>query len=181
MKTFFLFFLFLMGSLQGEILFQEAAPTEILEIQKAFYSLAAQQSFQAGKFANEEMALEDSKEQFIELTEDKDNSVFYYYIISPEGIKYGYAICCYFNEMRGCCLYGLYIEENYRGCGIGTQTMQYLETFLKERGVEDITLHVYAFNQTALGLYKKMGYETYFTNYNQAEVPQGYYMIKFLR
>jgi ribosomal protein S18 acetylase RimI-like enzyme len=182
MKTFFFFFLFLLGSLQAEVLFQEPISLEIKQIQKSFYAFAADQSVQAGKFTNDETAKKYAKKELDELVQDKENSIFYYYITSLDGeVQYGYLIVYFYEEFTAAVLYGLYIEEKYRGCGIGTETLQHLETYSKERGVRDICLNVYDFNKLALGLYEKMGYEIFYTYYNDEGEPQGHNMIKFLK
>ncbi|MBA2369155.1 MAG: GNAT family N-acetyltransferase [Candidatus Protochlamydia sp.] len=181
MRLFF-FLLFLLGSLQGEVLFQEPTSHEIKIIQNSFYEFAADQSVQAGKFGNKENAKDYAIKELDELVENNENHLYYAYISSVDGeIQYGYLIVYFYEEFRAAVLYGLYIEEEYRGCGIGTETLQYLEASLKERGVKDICLNVYDFNKMAFGLYKKMGYEIFYTYYNDDGVPQGCNMIKFLK
>lgn len=53
----------------------------------------------------------------------------------------------------------LYIEENARGAGIGRATMQLVETMLRNEGIEEITLNVFADNHAALALYRTLGFE----------------------
>lgn len=50
------------------------------------------------------------------------------------------------------------IEPQFRGQGFGKQALQALDKKLEEMGVESISLHVFAHNTNAIGLYEKMGY-----------------------
>ena len=51
------------------------------------------------------------------------------------------------------------IATQHQGKGIGRALMRHAENWARERGVEDIRLHVWDFNQRALSLYKELGYE----------------------
>ena len=56
-------------------------------------------------------------------------------------------------------LYDILINEKYRGKGFGTQTMKKLEEKAKELKCNKILLHVFGHNNSAIALYKKMGYK----------------------
>ena len=64
-------------------------------------------------------------------------------------------------------IYDLIILEQFRRRGYGTQAMLALEEKVKEVGLDTIALHVFGFNQAALGLYEKVGYEI--TDINMAK------------
>lgn len=51
------------------------------------------------------------------------------------------------------------VHHENRGAGNGDALLFYLETCLKDRGVEALFLEVRAKNQPALGLYRKHGFE----------------------
>ena len=51
------------------------------------------------------------------------------------------------------------IDLQFRGQGYGKKALQALDQKMDEMGVESISLHVFAHNTNAIGLYKKMGYE----------------------
>jgi ribosomal protein S18 acetylase RimI-like enzyme len=51
------------------------------------------------------------------------------------------------------------VDREHQGKGIGRGLMLCAERWAHERGVTDIRLHVWAFNQKALGLYAELGYE----------------------
>jgi ribosomal protein S18 acetylase RimI-like enzyme len=50
------------------------------------------------------------------------------------------------------------IQPQFRGQGFGKQALQALDKKMEEMGVESISLHVFAHNTQAIGLYEKMGY-----------------------
>lgn len=54
----------------------------------------------------------------------------------------------------------LAVAEGWRSQGIGRVLMQQAETWAKERGITEIELSVWEFNQRALALYEKLGYRT---------------------
>ncbi len=54
----------------------------------------------------------------------------------------------------------LSVSEKFRGHGIGTELIKTAERFAKEMGVSIITLHVEKSNQSALKLYRRLGYST---------------------
>jgi len=51
------------------------------------------------------------------------------------------------------------VDPAHQGKGIGRALMLCAERWARERGVTDIRLHVWAFNQRALRLYAELGYE----------------------
>ena len=52
------------------------------------------------------------------------------------------------------------VEEAYRGKGCGKQMMRHMEGEAKSMGLKRIGLHVFGFNEIAIGLYESLGYET---------------------
>jgi len=52
------------------------------------------------------------------------------------------------------------VAEGWRSQGIGHALMQQAETWAKERGITEVELSVWEFNQRALALYEKLGYRT---------------------
>lgn len=51
------------------------------------------------------------------------------------------------------------VDERHRGEGIGRALMQRAEGWAAQRGLADMRLHVWHFNQRALQLYEEIGYE----------------------
>jgi len=56
-------------------------------------------------------------------------------------------------------LYDIFIYKGYQGKGYGEQTMKKFEDKAKELKCDRISLHVFAHNNPAISLYKKMGYK----------------------
>ena len=55
----------------------------------------------------------------------------------------------------------VFIEEEYRGQGIGTEFMKMLENWAKEKGAERLRYIVSSRNEKAIKLYKELGCEVY--------------------
>ena len=51
------------------------------------------------------------------------------------------------------------LKQNYRGLGIGTEMMKEAEVQSRRLGLKLITLEVFATNQGAIRLYKRLGYD----------------------
>ncbi|WP_079530038.1 GNAT family N-acetyltransferase [Halobacillus hunanensis] len=73
------------------------------------------------------------------------------------------------NGVKQMFIYDIKLDENQRGNGYGTSTMETLEDYAQGEEVKQIQLHVFAHNKRAIALYKKVGYEV-----------SGNYMIKNL-
>lgn len=56
-------------------------------------------------------------------------------------------------------IFDIVLDEEQRGKGYGKLTMLALEKFAKEIGLKTLALHVFAYNTTAMRLYKGLGYE----------------------
>jgi ribosomal protein S18 acetylase RimI-like enzyme len=56
-------------------------------------------------------------------------------------------------------IFELFVEEEFRGKGYAKQGMLLLEEKARELGLAKIGLHVFADNETARGLYNRLGYE----------------------
>lgn len=52
----------------------------------------------------------------------------------------------------------LYVAEEYRGKHIGSELMNKMETYLKEKGCDSIWINVSAFNENAHKFYSSYGY-----------------------
>lgn len=61
----------------------------------------------------------------------------------------------------------LFVAPEFRGQGIGTQLYREAERRARERGVDNLTLMVWAFNENALRLYQKLGMKPLLFNMEQ--------------
>jgi ribosomal protein S18 acetylase RimI-like enzyme len=57
-------------------------------------------------------------------------------------------------------IYDIFLNEGSRGKGHGKKTMSLLEDHVKSQGLSKIALHVFGFNEVAIGLYKSLNYKT---------------------
>lgn len=64
-------------------------------------------------------------------------------------------------------LYDIEMDETQRGKGYGSEALRALEEKLKKRGIKSLLLHVFGYNQDALRLYQRLGFEI--TNVNMAK------------
>lgn len=62
-------------------------------------------------------------------------------------------------EKKSAFLYEIYIFEEYRGKGFGTETMKSLESFLQQKEIYYFKLHVFGSNTGARKLYEELGFE----------------------
>lgn len=53
----------------------------------------------------------------------------------------------------------IYIDETTRGKHVGTQTIQFLATQLKQRDLQNIVAYVFRQNTPSMALFKKQGFE----------------------
>ena len=80
---------------------------------------------------------------------DKINDIFLYL---QHGKIIG-AVSCYGNELDD-----LIVEKSFQGQGIGQKLLLWGMNHIKERGYEEIILHVAEWNQNAVKLYLKNGF-----------------------
>lgn len=82
-------------------------------------------------------------------------------------------------EGQNAYLDAIYLEEEHRGQGVGKQALQQLETALLEDKIDQLKLYVFDYNQRAIHLYNKSGYEIE-TTYYVEDKPTGHHMKKQL-
>jgi len=92
--------------------------------------------------------------------ESKDN--FLFKAVDEHNNIAGYIWLCIRGSLdnRKAFICAIIIEEEFRGLGYGKMAMQLLEDEVKRVNIFEIGLHVFAFNKTAINLYKSLNYET---------------------
>ncbi|ENL9871879.1 GNAT family N-acetyltransferase [Listeria monocytogenes] len=120
----------------------------------------AKEKVEAGTW-DEKESLAKSQDSFNKLLYDgiTTPNEYLYSIISGEKIGY---IWFHVDETRSgkhAFIYDFVIFEAFRGKGFGTKTLAALDVLAKEMQITKIGLHVFAHNQTAIGLYNKVGFQ----------------------
>ncbi|EPW1877299.1 GNAT family N-acetyltransferase [Listeria monocytogenes] len=120
----------------------------------------AKEKVEAGTW-DEEESLAKSQDSFNKLLYDgiTTPNEYLYSIISGEKIGY---IWFHVDETRSgkhAFIYDFVIFEAFRGKGFGTKTLAALDVLAKEMQITKIGLHVFSHNQTAIGLYNKVGFQ----------------------
>ena len=90
--------------------------------------------------------IENDNPQFVAV---KDNEVIGWCDIIPKKME----------GFRHCGQLGMGIRSGYRGKGLGEKLASLTISKAKEKGLERVQLEVYASNEPAVGLYKKLGFE----------------------
>lgn len=108
----------------------------------------------------EEEALALSREAILRmLPEGLATADHYLYMIEEAGgARIGYIWLYVDPGKREAFLYEITLYEEWRGRGLGKDTMAALEKKAKELGARAVGLHVFAHNRRALALYEKSGY-----------------------
>lgn len=86
-----------------------------------------------------------------------------------EGIVRGYAFCVIeqhpgnniLTDIKTLYLDDLCVDQDYRGHGIGKKLFAYVKEFAKETGCHNLTLNVWAGNDSAIEFYKSLGFVPY--------------------
>ena len=69
---------------------------------------------------------------------------------------------------------GISLRDGYRDVGIGTEMMREAETQARALGLEVVTLEVFATNERAIHVYKKVGFTVVGRIPRGARMPEGY-------
>ncbi len=119
----------------------------------------AREKVESGVWREEE-ALALSREAILRLLPDglATADQYLYMIEEAGGSRIGYIWLYVDSGKREAFLYEITLYEEWRGRGLGKDTMAALEEKAKELGARSVGLHVFAHNRRALTLYEKSGY-----------------------
>lgn len=172
-----IFFVVFICSLNAQIVFRKALSNEIEQLQISMLDYYSEQLVEAGLFADVNIARETAeKTEWTEERQDQAKEICYYFLTDGDS-TYGYLV--YWTEKQMAYLDSIYLEEAYRGQGLGSEILRNFENFLKEKNIEKIRLYVFNHNQRAFRLYQKMGYEIEETYYQDDRLI-GHHMAKNL-
>ena len=87
------------------------------------------------------------------------------FVAEDEGKVFGYAFCIFvehinnniLTDIKTLYIDDLCVDESTRGKGIGRELYNYAVAFAKENGCYNLTLNVWADNNSALAFYEKLG------------------------
>lgn len=108
-----------------------------------------------------EQALEEAEMMINEMFKDgvaSEGQYLYNVIAYDSEEKVGILWYSIIQEINAAYLYHIFIDEDHRGKGFGTKTIEVLQDNLKASGVNSIGLSVFGKNEGAYRLYKKLGY-----------------------
>lgn len=121
----------------------------------------AADNVKAGYWGKEE-ALEKSRGEFTRLLpQGLQSENHYLYTLYDEDLAVGriWMRANFDRPTKSGFVFELWVDEQFRGKGYGKQAMLLLEEKAREMGLKSIGLHVFGYNETARGLYDKLGYE----------------------
>lgn len=119
----------------------------------------AQEHVKAGDWHQSE-ALEKSKEEHQRLLPNGLASKNQYlFSIEDEELGEKLGIVWFAVQDTAVFVYDLFIHDEFRRRGHGTQALVALEEKVRRLGVDTISLHVFAHNRPARALYEKVGYK----------------------
>ena len=100
----------------------------------------------------------DVRKQNVEIETEENKSLYETTFIAYHKDEYIGEISVY-REQNVLCIYGVYIEEEYRGRGYGKYLLSYVLSEAVKNGAKEAMLHVTSDNKAASGLYEKMGFK----------------------
>lgn len=83
---------------------------------------------------------------------------FIFNLIKEEN-KIGFIWLYVLKEKNSAYLYDIFIQEQYRGNGLGKDAIKVVENWLNQFNIVHFDLHVFGNNKNALRLYEKLGFE----------------------
>jgi len=169
-----LLFLCALNLTASPITFEKVPEMEISIVQEQLIFFYSQELLKAGLFSDKASALQGAKEEVLQ--EAIHTPLLLFYLTSADdGARCGYI--AYSLKAETAYIESVYLDEKYRGLGLGKEILSHLEEELQANGINMIKLYVFAHNQAAFNLYKKIGYNIengYFNN----DIPIGYHMKK---
>ena len=150
----------------AEIIFREATATDVPDLLRMMKRLALQEP----ALPFDERMVTQTWRQFFSSAEFGRAWLF---SVGDELAGYVILTLGYSFEYRGreAFVDELYVEEKFRGRGVGRRAMEFVEERARELGVNAIHLEVDRGNDAALGLYRRTGYVDH----------ERYLMTKWLR
>ncbi|MGD2168746.1 MAG: GNAT family N-acetyltransferase [Chlamydiota bacterium] len=174
--SFIVIFLYAFNSFAAShITFDRVSGDEVSKVQNHLISFYSQELLKAGLFTNEALAFQAAKEEVLQEATNIPLSFLYLTPDECNSARFGYI--AYSIDGKTAYIESIYLDEKYRGQGLGKAALYALEKELQKNSISVIKLYVFVHNQAAFHLYKKIGYEIENSYFND-EVPIGYHMKK---
>ena len=101
-------------------------------------------------------------DELVEIVKDDNRPIF---VAEDDGVVMGYAFCVItdrkddnvLTDIKNLYIDDLCVDENVRGGHIGTRLYEYVLDFAKKNGFYNVTLNVWAGNDSALKFYEHIG------------------------
>lgn len=81
------------------------------------------------------------------------------FTVQVDAVLAGYVWVKIEEEKKSAFLYEIYLAEEYRGKGVGTEVMQLIENLLRQKDIMYFKLHVFGSNTGARKLYEELGFQ----------------------
>jgi ribosomal protein S18 acetylase RimI-like enzyme len=143
--------------------FKAMSEQEYLEFRKLSMNNYKDDKIRANGLTNEEaqkIAEADFNRYLIDGFHTKDNFLFVLVDEFQHSIGHLWYVVRGAEDNKKAFIADIFLHSDYRGKGYGRQAMELLESHVKDQGLSAIGLHVFGFNEAAIGLYKKLGYQT---------------------
>jgi len=161
----------------AQVIFNKASDAEVIKLQDHLISFYSQELVKAGLFPDGVSALQAAKEEVLQ--EATDAKLRFFYLASDECEETHFGYIAYSIDSETAYIESLYLDQEYRGRGLGKEVLHLLEKELRGMGINVVKLYVFAHNKAAFNLYQKMGYVIENSYFND-EIPIGYHMKKEL-
>lgn len=89
------------------------------------------------------------------------NNYLFEILGSPKNVAVGYIWCAIQDNygQRSAFVYDVEIKPEFRRQGLATEAFEAIQGHVAALGIESIGLHVFAFNEAAIALYRKLGFQ----------------------
>lgn len=92
---------------------------------------------------------------------DTPNNYLFHIMATPKDVAVGHIWCAIQDNygQRSAFVYDVEIKPEFRRQGFATAAFKAIQTHVAALGIESIGLHVFAFNEEAIALYRQLGFQ----------------------
>ncbi len=146
--------------MKGEVTIRRAGEADVSAIVELNYALFQEDARQRDPFMNLNWPREEGHEYFSKLLKSEKSLGL---LAEADGEAIGYLIgymrrSSSLRPVKLAELESMYVQEEYRGQGIGQQLVERFLEWVREQGGERVSVTAYAANERAIAFYRKMGF-----------------------